>query len=70
MLTSMIARGKYTSASAYIRALIRKEARDKAQRELEQELLKGMRSGPAQPMTRKGWDKLRQIVSDARKKAE
>ncbi len=52
--------GGYETASEYVRQLLREEQRRQAQRKLEDLLVEGIESGPATPMTRKGWDEVRQ----------
>lgn len=59
-----VARGSYASVSDYIRDLIRREQRVLAQEELERQLLEGLNSGPATPMTAKDWKELRQGLLD------
>lgn len=51
--------GGYSSASEYIRDLIRQEQRRKAEAKLEAMLLEGLDSGPMREMTAKEWDTLR-----------
>ena len=51
--------GGYSSASEYIRDLIRQEQRRKAEARLEAMLLEGLDSGPTREMTAKEWAALR-----------
>lgn len=53
--------GGYSSASEYVRELIRRDLNVKKVG-LEQELLKGLHSGPAKPVTKADWNKLRNKV--------
>lgn len=54
----------YTSASEYVRELIRKDReRHAAQGRLEQQLLDGLASGPAAEWTEEDWASLRERVT-------
>ena len=53
--------GGYSSASEYVRELIRRDLHVKKVG-LEQELLKGLHSGAAKPVTKADWNKLRNKV--------
>jgi antitoxin ParD1/3/4 len=50
--------GKYSSASEYVRELIRDDERRKAQKKLEALLIEGLESKPSE-MTRKDWAEIR-----------
>jgi antitoxin ParD1/3/4 len=52
----------YGSASEYIRELIRSDQTRRAQEALEQEILKGLTSGPGKRMTKDDWQAIRQDV--------
>lgn len=54
-----VAGGGYSSASEYIRNLIRQEQNRKAEARLEALLLEGIESGPMEEMSTKDWDTLR-----------
>jgi antitoxin ParD1/3/4 len=55
-----VASGGYTSASEYVRELIREAQRRKgAEEDLEALLLEGLNSGPATEMTDDDWQELR-----------
>ncbi len=54
-----VSEGGYSSVSEYIRELIRVDQKELARERLEVEILKGLQSGKATPMTRKDWDGLR-----------
>ncbi len=54
-----VQRGGYSSASEYIRDLIRSDQRERAREALEQEILKGLESGKSTPMTAKDWADIR-----------
>lgn len=64
---SRVARGAFKTPSTYIQALIRKEARELAQEELEELLLEGLK-GESKPMTVKDWDDIRRQVKSRLKK--
>ncbi len=49
----------YGTPSDYIRGLIREDLKRLEQERLEQELLKGLRSGKGIPMTQEAWKQLR-----------
>jgi antitoxin ParD1/3/4 len=51
--------GKYSSASEYVRELIRDDERRKAQEKLEALLMEGLESGKPSEMTRKDWAEIR-----------
>ena len=48
----------YGTPSDYIRGLIREDLKRHEQEQLEQELLKGLRSGKGIPMTTQAWKRL------------
>lgn len=52
----------FGSASEYIRTLLREDQKRSAQEHLEQLLLKGINSGPAEPWTQDEWTELRQHI--------
>jgi antitoxin ParD1/3/4 len=52
----------YGTPSDYIRGLIREDLKRLEQERLEQELLKGIRSGKSIPMTTQTWKRLRDKV--------
>ncbi len=56
--------GGYSTASEYIRELIRADQRNSAQARLETELLQGLASGPAEEMTSEHWAEIRTAVRD------
>lgn len=59
--------GGYSSASEYVRELIRNEAKRHEQSKLETLLLEGVRSGESTAMTSKDWQEIRR---EARKRME
>ena len=63
-----MARGRYKSVSAYVRALIRADARRRAKAELEAQLLEGLK-GKFTPMTSNDWERLRAVARNARPQA-
>ena len=52
----------FSTPSEYIRTLIRRDKEHQAQQELEALLLKGLRSGPAQPLTEQDWAAIRKTA--------
>ncbi len=48
----------YSSASEYIRELIRGDQKQRAKSDLEAEILRGIASGEARPMTKRDWQRL------------
>jgi antitoxin ParD1/3/4 len=65
---AQVSAGGYSTASEYVRELIRADQKAKAQQRLEQLLLEGLDSGPATPMTKRDWEALRMQIASARKK--
>ena len=57
-----VAQGGYSSASEYIRELIRADQKDRARQALEVEVLRGLESGETQPLTEGDWDAIREEV--------
>lgn len=69
---NQVQKGGYSSASEYIRDLIRADERAKARQALETEILKGLQSGEPTPMTSEDWEGIRTEVRKrhaSRKKA-
>ena len=60
-IQSRVSEGGYSSASEYIRTLVRADQQQRALAELEAEILKGLRGG-ATPMTPEDWRDIRQEV--------
>jgi len=56
---AQVAAGGYSSASEYIRELIRSDRKEKAREALEAEILKGLESGQPAAMGPEDWDRLR-----------
>ena len=54
--------GSYSTVSEYFRDLVRADQKQKAEQRLEQLLLAGLDSGPAQPLTKADLDEVRQVV--------
>ena len=54
--------GGHDNISEYIRELIRADQKQNAARLLEAEILKGLASGPAQPVTAQTWATLRASI--------
>jgi antitoxin ParD1/3/4 len=59
---SQVAQRGYSSASEYVRDLIRADQDERALTALEAEIIKGLQSGKATPMTRGDWKAIRQKV--------
>ena len=57
-----VAEGGFSSASEYIHALIRADQKRQALAVVEAEVLRGVRSGPAVPMTAEDWESIREEV--------
>ena len=57
-----VAQGGYSTASEYIRQLVREDQKHAAQQRLEALLLEGLDSGPSREMTRDDWEELRRRV--------
>jgi antitoxin ParD1/3/4 len=59
-----VATSSYTSASEYVRELIRKDREHQAAQDcLEKLLLEGLASGPASEWTEKDWASIRERVT-------
>ena len=56
---SRIADGGFSSASEYIRTLIRADQKERVRELLEREILKGLASGDSTPMTAEDWEAIR-----------
>ena len=59
---SQVAQRGYSSASEYVRGLIRADQDERAWSALEAEILKGLQSGKPTPMTCEDWKAIRQEV--------
>jgi antitoxin ParD1/3/4 len=59
-----VAEGGFGSTSDYLQQLIEADQKQQARARLEAELLKGIESGPAEPMTAEDWQALRNRVQD------
>ncbi len=57
-----VAQGGYSTASEYIRQLVRDDQKRAAQERLETLLMEGLESGPSREMTAEDWDELRRRV--------
>jgi antitoxin ParD1/3/4 len=57
-----VAQGGYSTASEFIRQLLREDQKRAAKERLESLLMEGIESGPAVEMTAVDWDDLRQTV--------
>lgn len=63
-----VSAGGYSSASEYVRELVRADQKNKAKEALEERLLEALQSGDAIDVTPKMWEELREKVR-ARAKA-
>lgn len=54
--------GGYGTVSEYVRELIRRDQKQAAQTSLENELLLGLASGPAEKLTKGEWSRIRAEV--------
>jgi antitoxin ParD1/3/4 len=59
---AQVAQGGFSTASEYIRQLVREDQKRAAKERLESLLMEGVESGPASEMTAADWDELRQRV--------
>lgn len=57
-----VAQGGYSTASEYVRQLIREDQKRAAQERLEALLMEGINSGPSKEMTSGDWEELRSRV--------
>jgi antitoxin ParD1/3/4 len=57
-----VAKGGFSSASEYVRHLIRADQNEQARAALEAEILKGLRSGDSTPMTAEDWQEIRDEI--------
>ncbi len=62
-----VQQGGYSTASEYLRELIRDAQKQAARERLEKLLLEGLDSGSATPMTKKDWEYIR---SEVRRRSE
>ncbi len=54
--------GGYSTASEFVREVLREAQKSRARQELEQKLIEGIESGPATAMTEADWDRLKQLA--------
>ena len=57
-----VAREGYSTASEYVRALIREDQKRQSMEKLEAKLIEGLDSGASSELTRKDWEELRAEV--------
>ena len=57
-----VAQSGYSTASEYIRQLVREDQKRAAQERLEALLMEGIESGPSREMTAEDWEELRRRV--------
>lgn len=55
-------RDRYSSASEYVRELIREDLRREARERVDQLLLEGLRSGPPKRVNKKDWEDIKKEV--------
>jgi antitoxin ParD1/3/4 len=58
----LVTRGDYSSASEYVRELIREDRKRREKEQLENLLLEGLSSGPMTAMTAEDWESIREEV--------
>lgn len=58
-----VANGGFGTVSEYIRELIRADQKQLAHEQIEAEILRGIASGEARPMTKRDWQKLQAKVT-------
>jgi antitoxin ParD1/3/4 len=58
----LVTQGDYSSASEYVRALIREDRKRREKERLEALLLEGLASGPMTEMTAQDWESIRSEV--------
>ena len=54
-----VAEGTFSNPSDYVRALIREDRKRRAEERLDELLMEGIDSGPAEPMTAEDWADMR-----------
>lgn len=54
-----VASGAYSTASEYVREVLRKEQVEKTRAEIDAKLIEGLDSGPATKMTKQDWEWIR-----------
>ena len=54
-----VAEGTFSNPSDYVRALIREDRKRRAEERLDELLMEGINSGPAEPMTAEDWADIR-----------
>lgn len=62
-LEKKLTRHAYSSASEYVRELVRRDLQREAIEKVDALLIEGLNSGPATPMTEGDWQDLRRIAS-------
>ena len=58
--------GGFGTVSEYVRDLVRRDQKERAQDRLEALLLEGLESGPGDPVTPEFWNNLRREVQERR----
>jgi len=63
-VNTQVASGNYSSASEYIRGLIRQDQERRYREDVDRKLLESLESGPATGMTAEEWNDIRREVRD------
>jgi len=63
-----VSTGGFGTVSEYVRDLIRADKKQLAKQQIEAEILRGMASGEARPMTKRDWQRLHAKISTRRTK--
>ena len=65
-----VKRGRFSTPSEFVRALVREKQEARLREDLELQLLEGLRSGKPTAMTAKDWDEIRARVLGGKGKGE
>jgi antitoxin ParD1/3/4 len=65
-----VKRGRFSTPSEFVRALVREKQEARLREDLEQQLLEGLRSGKPTAMTTKDWDDIRARVLGGKRQGE
>jgi antitoxin ParD1/3/4 len=70
-IEEQVASGGYSTASEYVREVLRRQQIEQARARIDAHLTKAIASGPATPMTRKDWKRIREeVVKRAARRSE
>ena len=64
-----VASGKYTSASEFVRELVRIDQKNRVRERIEMQVLEGLQSGEGVEMTPRMWEELHRKLRSRRKRA-